>query len=211
MHKGIIILTKAEDREDALANVETFLEQYQHYVWDWYAIGNGWHNTLAPTDKLKSFHDWVRQEYKDVFKNGFYCPKDLEENGNREKIQAKWNELGLSGKNPFYSSLFGCDDTEDDYNVVPLNTCLDTVKKWLRDLKKEKEEAWNDLLKAKEDEDKGDKKRMSGYYAKKYSDLVDENFSNCSNVFNADTYEAEKLPKDDEINEYWAVMVDIHF
>ena len=211
MHKRIIILTKAEDREDALANVETFLEQYQYDVWDWYAIGNRWHNALAPKEKLDAFNNWIKEEYKHVFKDGFNNPNKLEKDGNREKIQAMWNEFGLTGTNPFYGG-FSIEDTEDDYNVVPLNTCLETVKEWLKDLSKEKEIIWNKMLKAKKEEEDGVVKYgMSGYYAKKYSEYHYENFNEDSNVFNADTYEAEKLPNEDEINEYWAVMVDIHY
>ena len=54
MHKGVIILVEAEDRQDAMNKVEDFLEPYgDGDVWDWYSIGNRWHNTLAPAELVK--------------------------------------------------------------------------------------------------------------------------------------------------------------
>jgi len=87
MHKGIIILTQAEHRDEALTNVEVFLDMYKDQVWDWYAIGNRWHNALAPKDKLKEFNEWVRKEFSDAFieEHGGYQPQKLETPENREK------------------------------------------------------------------------------------------------------------------------------
>jgi hypothetical protein len=48
MHKGVICLTKATDKEDAISNVESFLESYgDGKVWDWYEIGGRWGGTLG--------------------------------------------------------------------------------------------------------------------------------------------------------------------
>ncbi len=210
MHKGVIILVKAEDRDEALTKVDNFMEQYQNEVWDWYSIGNRWHNTLAPKEKIEEFQKWVKETYKDVFKEHGYNINDLENETVRPIIQGKWEELGLRGINPYYSAYgFDVKDTEDDYNVIPLRECLETVKGWIRNLDKEKKEAWDKMLKAKKEAENGEYD-MSGYYAGIYKDAQYGSFCFETNVYNADEYVSEVLPKEEEINEYWAVMVDMH-
>ena len=80
MHKGVILLVKADNKEDAIDKVTEFLEPYgDGDVWDWYSIGNRWHNLLAPKQKADEFNKWVHEEYKDVFnEGGMYSVKDLE-------------------------------------------------------------------------------------------------------------------------------------
>jgi len=46
MHKGIIILVKAETKEEAKAATTNFLECYKENVWDWYEIGGRWEGLL---------------------------------------------------------------------------------------------------------------------------------------------------------------------
>ena len=54
MHKGVICLTKATDKEDAISNVESFLESYgDGKVWDWYEIGGRWSGTLGDDDSTQ--------------------------------------------------------------------------------------------------------------------------------------------------------------
>ena len=54
MHKGVILLTKASDRDEAVSQVESFLENYgDGDVWDWYVIGGRWSGTL--NTKAKEF------------------------------------------------------------------------------------------------------------------------------------------------------------
>lgn len=210
MHKGVIILVEAEDREDAINKVEDFLEPYgDGDVWDWYSIGNRWHNTLAPAELVKKFDDWVREEYKDVFdEHGLYSVSKLENEIDRPVIQAKWESLGLKGLNTYYSAYgFEAKDTEDDYNVIPLKDCIKTVKKWCKDLKKAQEEAWKEMMSAKKIAKKG-KYDMSGYYAGKYADAVHGAFCFDSNVYNASESIGETVP--DDIEGYWAVMIDMH-
>ena len=42
MHKGIILLVKAADRDDAEHNAREFLDEYENDVWDWFQIGGRW-------------------------------------------------------------------------------------------------------------------------------------------------------------------------
>lgn len=208
MHKGIILLTKAFDREMALENVTEFLEDYYEKVFDWYAVGNRWHNMLAPKEKTDVFHKWVKEEFKDVFKEHGYAVNDLENDIVRPKIQAKWEELGLKGKNPYWSAYgFDVNDTENDYNVVPLKECIDIVKEFALDVKEKKEEIWNDMLEAKKLVVEG-KYDMTTYYAGIYSTIARGCFSSECNVFDIEEEVSETIPEN--IDGYWAVMIDIH-
>ena len=61
MHKGVILLTKAGNEDEAKAKATTFVEQYQDRVWDWYELGgrcetvlggnNVQHELLADSEK----------------------------------------------------------------------------------------------------------------------------------------------------------------
>lgn len=210
MHSPVILLTKAENRNEAQSNVEIFMDQYHLKVWDWYSIGNRWHNALAPKNKREEFTKWVREEYSDVFTDGMYSINDLENKEDRGKIQAKWEELGLRGKNTFYSSYgFDVSDTEEDYNIIPLSECVETVKDWCRDLEKSAEENFQKLLKTREKEKENrEMYKMSAYHAQKYSNDVRDYFNFDSCVYNIDTYEGETIPE--EVDKYWAVMIDMH-
>ena len=60
MHKGVILLTKASDKEEALDSVREFLENYgDGDVWDWYQIGGRWSNTLAPKEKAEQWYSII--------------------------------------------------------------------------------------------------------------------------------------------------------
>ena len=83
-------------------------------------------------------------------------------------------------------------------NIMKLSKCLDIVKDYKKDLQKEIEEAWNTLLESK-----------NGYHAKRYAYLKAGDFYNDSDVFNITTGEAEEIPED--IDKYYAVIVDIHY
>lgn len=83
-------------------------------------------------------------------------------------------------------------------NIMKLSKCLDIVKDYKKDLQKEIEETWNTLLESKD-----------GYHARQYAHLKDMDFYHNSNVFNIETGEAEEIPED--IEDYYAVIVDIHY
>lgn len=215
MHKGVILLVKAEDRNDAINRAEEFLQPYEGQVWDWYSIGGRWHNVLAPKDKVKEFKEWVKETFSDAFvdESWSYIPNKLETPERREIIQNKWEELGLTGKNSYYSSFgFEVNDTKDDYNVQPLSQCLDVVKDWKLNRKKKAEEIWEEMLEAKANEGKSNKfGHMSGYCAGIYKSLVYGEFSFECNIYNVENELSEDLPDEDEnIEDYWAVMVDMH-
>ena len=203
MHKGVIILTQANSKEEALGNVENFLESYEGEVWDWYQIGGRWNNTLAPKDKLNLFNEQanlilVRNE------QGWLSQQEIDDK--QEQLQKIWEKCGLEGLNP-YCDHYKLSSEGNTYDIVPLANCIDIVKEWCKDLEKEKEELWDKLLEAKEKANAGEYD-STGYYAELYKNAQYENFSFESNVFNAAEYIAEEVPED--IENYYAVMVDLH-
>lgn len=50
MHKGVILLVKASNRQEATDKAETFLNKHEGKVWDWYQIGGRWSGTLLAKD-----------------------------------------------------------------------------------------------------------------------------------------------------------------
>lgn len=203
MHKGVILLTQASDREEAIDNVETFLEQYgDGDVWDWYQIGGRWQNTLAPKDLKEKWYEMI----KTFLKEGEWGIMQSDIDSNAEALQNSWETLGLLGSNP-YSNHYNLGTKGNYYDAVPLSDCLPTVKDWAKDVAKEKIELWEKLIEAKGKAERGEYD-MSGYYAGLYRDLDYGNFSFDCNVFDTDNHEAESIPE--EIEGWWAVMVDMH-
>lgn len=203
MHKGVILLTKASYKDEAISNVQAFLEPYgDGDVWDWYQIGGRWQNTLAP----KNLTDKWNEKIKTFLKREEWGVSQQEINKNADLLQSSWEELGLNGTNP-YGNHYELGEEGNEYDVLPLKDCLPTVEAWKKDVEEEKEQVWKKLIEAKEEADNGSY-NMAGYYAGIYRDLVYGNFSFECNVFNTVDYESESIPED--IEGWWAVMVDMH-
>lgn len=210
MHKGIILLVKNEDgdtKADILDKVSDFLEPYgEGNVWDFYNIGGRWTCTLAP--KHDDFSKWA-------------CPFLLEKENNENKestfisqsvietfqdvLQAKWEEMGMKGKNPFCNH-YELSPEGGFYDIMPLKDCIDTVKHWSFDYieagKKQLQEA-NNYLEANKDYG------MYGYLLSKAGDLFQQHLCWGCQVFNTDEeYYDYSLPTD--LDGWTAVIVDIH-
>ena len=203
MHKGVILLVKASDKEEALSEVESFLEPYgEGDVWDWYQIGGRWNNTLAPKDKL----DLFREKCKSILTREEYGVSQNEIDSKQELLQKAWEECGLEGSNE-YCDHYDLPEAGNMYDIVPLRNCIETVKEWCKNLEEEQEQLWNKLLKAKE-EAKDGQWDSTGYLAGQYKDAKYGNFCFDSNVYDITTQQAETIPEN--IEEYFAVMVDMH-
>lgn len=211
MHKGIILLTKAVNKAEAIWNVNSFLEHYGDWnVWDWYQIWGRWTGTLAPN--VEKFYKFASK----VMKNEswyWFTTKEIEEH--QHELQAEWELMWMEWPNP-YADHYLLPTDWGVYDVMLLKECQDTVKEWLWDLEKRAEEYWEKAVEErKEKKEKKEKwefvsKRsdMSWYYAKKYSEAHYWEFCFDTNVYNIDTDEAESLPENMEW--YRAVMVDMH-
>ena len=200
MHKGIILLVKAEDKEDAINEAESFLEPYGNGdVWDWYIIGGRWSGTLN-----KNYKKFMKQAKKILGNKDFVSMKDVEDN--KDKLQKAWEDLGETSVNPYNRSSYDKDCSAGD--ILPAKECLETLRDWEIDMKKKAEEIWKKTVDAKAEEKKGNEiYSMSGCYAGLYRSCSNDYFSFESNLY--DTVNcSNKLPKD--LKGLWAVVVDMH-
>lgn len=93
-------------------------------------------------------------------------------------------------------------------NPTKLSDCLSIVEGWIKDLEKEAEALWKEMLEEKSKNTPASNS-MSAYLAKKYYDAIYSNLCVDTNVYDINTYEAEVIPED--LTDYWAVIVDIHY
>ena len=200
MHKGIILLVKAEDKEDAINEAESFLEPYGNGdVWDWYILGGRWSGSLN-----KNYGKFTKIAKAILGNKDFVSRNDIEKNS--DKLQKVWEDLGEMTENPYKRSSYNKKCSVDD--VVLAEDILPVLKDWEIDMKKKAEEFWKRTIDAKAEEEK-DKKiySMSGYYAGLYRDCANDVFSFESNLY--DTFNlSNKLPKD--LKGLWAVICDLH-
>lgn len=213
MHKGVIILTKAENKVEAISNVEEFLEPYgDGQVWDWYQVGGRWSNTLAPKhDEFKKWANKFLLEKQKISRpeiEGDWLTQDTVDK-NQKELQEKWIALGMIGRNPF-SDHYSLPNEGADYDALPLKDCIDIVKNWCQSLEEVKEEYFEKVVeeRKKEKETENTGWPMSAYYAKRYAEAAYGDFCFDTSVYDATTGEAETIPEN--IEEYWAVMIDMH-
>jgi len=209
MHKAVILLVEAENRENAISRINDFMEPYgDGKVWDWWKIGGRWMNQLAPMDKLAEYNKQMKELLGLKETDLGFSMKSLEKN--RDKLQEIWENLGLKGKQPYYyDSGFSFSMPKDGgyYDVIPLSEAIEKVKDWaITDDKAE--EMFNKMLEQKEIEKKiGKPDTMSAYYAARYAELKYQDFSFECNVFNT---EENNFSIPEELNGWYAVMIDMH-
>ena len=205
MHKGIIIITKAENKESAIKRIREFLKEYEQTVWDWYQIGGRWSQTLSPFYKefIERANKILTEEGKD-----FISQKTVNEK--QPELQNIWSSLGADGNNP-YSDHYKLPEDGGIYDVMPLSECIKIIKEWqqtLEDAKKEEAKArerW--LNQEKEDGTKVDDWMMYGYQLSIASKLYQQKFFDGCNVYNEESWNYS-IPEDQ--TGYYCVMVDIH-
>lgn len=208
MHKGVILLMKADNKEDALSQANTFMNddgRGDGNVRDRYVVGWRWNSILNPK------HDEFTEKAKEILKpdTHWYITQNLVDS-NQDNLQKLWEDMWQAGPNP-YSNHYALPNDGWLYDIMELKDCIDVVKEWVWDLEKEAQENWDRMIKEKENEmsqDKPSYATMSAYYAWKYRDAKYWNFCFESNVYNIEESEAEKIPED--ITWYRAVMIDMH-
>jgi len=203
MHKGIILIVKANDKKAALAETAKFLEGYQDTVWDWYVIGGRWTQTLAP------MHKEFMEKAKKLFeierkKKGFLSQQEV--SNKQAELQKIWSvNLKAKGENP-YCDHYKLPNEGGYYDVLPLADCINIVKEWQQTIKtaQEEEKKAQDWLNGKRGKDNYS---MYGYVLKCAAELYQQRFSFETNVYNLET-EDFSIPENFE--GYFAVMIDIH-
>ena len=204
MHKGVILLVKASNIDEAKDNTQEFMTQYgDGDVWDWYVIGGRWSGTL--NSKAKEFFQKTEEHFKVTYPentHNFISTKMVEEQA--EAIKLIWTEIGGEGLNPYVRNSYNDFGYEDD--VLPLSECKDVVLEWVKDVDAEAEVTWNKMLEAKAKEGLD----MSPYYARKYADFKNDAFSFDTNVFDTETYSNNPIEAIENADQYFAVMIDMH-
>ena len=205
MHKGVILLIKADNKEDARTKADSFMERYENDVWDWYCIGGRWSGELNKNkDKFFELVDkkWPRD--KESFGRSYdWIEKHLKE------FQEIWESLGETSKNPYSRDTFISRDYNTVYedNIMKASECVEIIKSWFKDIKEEAEENWKKAEVSRKEEKEKQAYPMSGYYANKYHKCVSDYFSFDSNIFDIEN-ESNYIPED--LSEYFAIMVDMH-
>lgn len=211
MHKGIILLVKPDKqdatRDDVLSQVNSFMEYYEHSVWDWWVVGGRWTQTLST--KTKEFMIKADKFLKEKSANegvidGIILQKVVD--GSQPDLQAMWENMGCVGKNP-YCNHYEIDKGGQFYDILPLSECLDVVNEWKQDYI----EAGKEKLKKAEDWINGKVKvsnySMYGYCLTIAGKLFQQEFFDGCNVFNTKQFNYS-VPED--VTGWWAVMVDVH-
>lgn len=207
MHKGVLLLTKAGDREEAISKVEEFLSEHgDGKVWDWYVIGGRWSGTL--NSKSKEFFQKVDVLFKEHYKDDSKFVSTSMVSEQADKIKAIWTEMGGEGENPYIRSSYESMGYPDD--CLPLSECIEVVERWVVDLKEKADEHWTKMLKAKEDEKGQEYGTLSAYYARLYADYMYDSFSFESNVYDIEEYTNSPKGAIEEADKYFAVVVDMH-
>lgn len=203
MHKGVILIVKAQDKDETISLAKEFLESYKDDVWDWYQIGGRWQNALAP--KGKEFFEKTKSILEK--KDGFISQSEVD--NKQSQLQKLWEELGMKGSNP-YSDHYKLDENGNYYDVLPLSECLEIVKDWKqtqKDAKKEEKKAKEWLNKKDKNGKKYKDYRMYGYCLKIAGHLYHQDFCFDCNVFNTEDYDYS-IPKN--VENYYAIMIDMH-
>lgn len=201
MHKGTILLTDAETREQAISQIREFMEEYgDDKVWDWYVVGGRWHGLLAEN------HDKFYAESKKILESKGDFVYQSEVDKKQKELQALWESLGESGQNPCCNHYKLPDDGED-MDAMPLDKCMAKVKEWHQDPIKAGKEAEVDAQEWLNGKRGKDNYNMYGFCLRKAGEIYQQNFSFEANIYNINSCNFE-IPKD--IDGWWAVIVDMH-
>ncbi len=218
MHKGMILITEAQDKNEAESKVENFLEEYKHQVWDWYVVGGRWSGVI--TSPIFNLNKKKKEEFEKMLYdgkswiNGGKNEIGKDQKNKRTEMMFRKHFPDFKGRNPYI-------DKSDGDDIVPLPKAMNAIKDWAYNLFEQAEkEYWPLVLeekrKLKAQLKKGEevKHSMVGFYAKEYGNMMGGYFNFDTNVYNIDEYEhiephhIKELKKKKE--GYFAVMVDLH-
>lgn len=201
MHKGQLIITKAESKEEALSKVRIFINEYKNDVWDWYQIGGRWTGVLCNIMKEYNEKADMFLKLKQEGKSEWISQDTVEKN--LPKLQEMWREMGGQGTTP-YASHYELPEDGGPYDVMKLSKCLSIVKGWQQTIETAKEEE----IKAKRwIKDGKEDWNMYGYNLVNAGKLYQQDYFFETNVYNINKWNYS-IPED--VAGYWVVVVDIH-
>lgn len=188
MHKGVILLVQADDRDEATDKAVEFLEGHQDSVFDWYALGGRWTGLLTgynPETDPKNTETCTLCA-------GTGTRKDM-------KVENGCNGCAGKGEAVKWPTQWGAYDGD----VSPLGAVLEKVKEYAGDTSAKIAAGRKSAAEAAAKGDRG----MEGYYLGQVADLLREDFSFDANVYNVEEY-GFGIPED--VAGWWAVVVDMH-
>jgi hypothetical protein len=196
MHKGIILLTKADSVSTAQAKVIDFLDEYgDGKVWDWYVIGGRWSGTLNEINN--KWEKEVRKKCPSQYDIG-YTKDELKKF--EPELQKIWEDLGGEGKNPWNRDTYNHFGSDDD--ILPLSQCMSVIDEWRQDTELVAKGFEKDAIKKWKDD-----KMMKDFMYQIANDIRRELFCFDCNIFNIETNNYE-IPNNKK--GWYAVMVDLH-
>jgi len=206
MHKGIILLTKAEDRDEAASNANGFLEEVvgEDKNFNWGVIGGRWTGELNVFSR--EFYEKLQEEEK---KDEWEKLTKEEQTAFREALWVKLREK--AGIKNCFPNPFDRIDTLCPDDIQPAKEVESVIKSFGdgRTNKQKAEELLNTLLKeVKAEKADPQKNKLSAYYAQKYAKTYYDYFSEETDVYDIDDGTSE-IPSD--LTDYYAVMVDLHY
>jgi len=191
MHKGVILLVKEKNREDAKTSIQEFMSNKQENTIDWWEIGGRWMGLL---DDYKPYKD-DSQFITCSLCNG----TGLSNENDKKNTNLCTNCNGLGKKLPYTL-------TEHKNDIMLLKDCIEKVKGYGMSMEDKAELYWEKMLNAKKRRDKKD--TLSAYYAGKYNICRYDTFGTESDVYDIEKT-VHKIP--DDITDYWAGIIDFHF
>ena len=198
MHKGVILLAKAENQDDAKAQVEEFLNDYEGDVWDWYQIGGRWTGTL---DKYDPEKDENNIEICELCKGSGQRNDSLGKQARQKNPEYACNGCQGKGKSVKWPTAW----KEHNGDILPLKDCLPIVSEWqqeyIKDGQAEEKKAAEWLAKDPKSYN------MYGYSLRCAANIYQQSFSFDSNVFNIKSYDFN-IPED--TTDWFAVIIDMH-
>lgn len=200
MHKGVILLLKARSAAHARNQAEEFMTDHCHEghgVCDWFQIGGRWTGTL---DGYKPEADIANYKKCDLCgatgkRDGRPCNGCTDYDPQTQTHKPGRFGVGMAFEWPTHWK-------EHEGDALALSKCLGVVREWVQD--PEKEAA---AMKAEQEKNWPNDRGMKGYFMKRQGQLLAEEFSFDTNVFNTVEYNYS-IPEDTK--GWFAVMVDMH-
>jgi len=198
VHKAVIILTKAEDKEEARKKVFDFMSSQVGKVCDWFVIGGRWSGIFTAEKLDRTKLRKVNEEFERKY--GWYVDKNnSEEDRFKQYCEIFYKYFpDFKGTPPAWRNVYLFIGYPDD--VAPLKEVMGLVKRWLQSIEDTIKEYQKDL---RDD----NLKYLHDFIKRRIAELQAQVFCDDTNVFNLERGDYS-IPDDPE--GWYAVIVDMH-